>query len=481
MVCDPVVAAKRRGTGRRRFPPSSLRARLTLVAALVATVAFCVPAALVMTVAPAALQDDMRTRAELGARRVASQAERGELPPELLTFAEGSARADHMQVVAPGGRVMAASRKLAGQGPIATSQPGGFDQPVVLRAPLRLSPKHESFGETHLVVAVRARAPAGPVVVYSAVNVAHIERTVTALRLAVLIGTPSAVLLVTAVAWTAVGLTLRPVAAIRRRLERISGRDLGRRVPVPDSGDEIARLAATINDTLERLHRSAEAQRRFVADASHELRSPISALQTQLEVDAEYPDQTDWLAANRRALDATRRLAETVDELLTLARMDAGATTEKRPVDLSRLAAAQIRRRARERVPIHGDLTPEARVLGSPAQLDRLLTNLLDNAVRHARTRVDLSVAVEDRHVALTVADDGSGIAPEDRERVFQRFTRLKEGRRLDKGGSGLGLPLSREIARSHGGDLDIAGTSGGACFVLRLPRAPEGGGPAGR
>ncbi|XVQ12471.1 sensor histidine kinase [Spirillospora sp. CA-255316] len=458
-------------TGLGRLVPRSLRARLTVLAALTSAVVFSITSGLILTLVPGDLQEGLESRVELAARRVASQARVGKLPGTLRVSPRGLGPGSEVQVVASDGRVLASSAGLRGRGRVASFEPQGYE--TVATQEVRMGPPGGRSDEPaeHLVAALRVRSPYGPVIVYAAVDLAGVRRALTLLNLMVFIVTPFAVLLVASVVWISVGLALRPVARIRAQLEEISGRDLSRRVPVPGSEDEIARLATTTNATLERLERSAEAQRRFVADASHELRSPITSLRLQLEADSADPEGADWRASNERALAAAERLSEIVDELLMLARLDAGATAERRVVDLSRLAAEQIRRLARARVPVHWDLDGPARVLGSPVQLDRLLTNLLDNAVRHARERVDLRVAVEGDEVVVTVADDGSGIAPEDRERVFERFTRLREGRRLDKGGSGLGLPLSREIATSHGGTLTIEDSPRGALFALRLPR----------
>ncbi|MEV4473243.1 HAMP domain-containing sensor histidine kinase [Nonomuraea sp. NPDC049504] len=284
------------------------------------------------------------------------------------------------------------------------------------------------------------------------------------------LGAPLVLLAVGGLTWSAVRSALRPVERIRAELAEITGQDLSRRVTVPDTGDEIAGLAVTTNHTLDRLERSAETQRRFVADASHELRSPISALRAQLEVAGSYPDETDWPVTCARALAAADRLTCIIDELLMLAKLDAGAVTRRRVVDLCGVAEEQVRRREGARVPVHLRLSGPAPVLGSPVQLDRLLTNLLDNATRHAATRIDVSVAVRGNEVVVTVTDDGDGIAPQDRERVFERFTRLESARAKDSGGSGLGLPLSREIAVAHGGTLTAADHRPGARFVAVLP-----------
>ncbi|MFI0351412.1 sensor histidine kinase [Actinomadura sp. 9N407] len=452
----------------RRLMPRSLRARLTACATLIAAVVFSTASVVLLSTVPGNLREASQTRAELVARRVASQVRTGRLPRTVQITSVAPRRAFVVQVIGPNGRAVGGTEGMVRRGRIARFEPDGYERTVTREIEVRM-PGHGADG--YLAVALWVRAPDGPRLVYTAVNLADVNRALTWIYLLVYVGTPVLVLTVALVAWFAVGLTLRPVRRIRRELEEISGQNLSRRVPVPDSGDEIAKLAATTNATLERLERSAEAQRRFVSDASHELRSPITALHTQLEVDGAYPEETDWPGANRRALKAIARLAAIVDELLVLARLDAGANPDRRVVDVSGLAAEQIERRTNGRVPVHGDLASDAPVLGSPIQLERVLTNLLDNAVRHAAERVDLQVEADGTEVVVTVTDDGDGIPEQDRERVFERFTRLAEGRRLDRGGSGLGLPLAREIAAAHGGSLEIADHAPGARFVLRLPQ----------
>ncbi|MFB4313105.1 sensor histidine kinase [Actinomadura sp. 21ATH] len=456
----------------RRLRPRSLRGKLTALAALIAAGVFSTTSTLILSTVPGNLREAVESRAELVARRVASDARVGRLP-RTLRLTTVPKRSFLVQVVDRDGRVVAGSEGMLARGRIAAFAPAEYEQ--IATREIELPGVAHKNDNDYLVVALRVRSSEGDRLVYTAANMSDVNRGLMWLNLLVYGGTPFAVSMVALVAWFTVGATLRPVRRIRRELEEISGQNLSRRVPVPAGGDEIARLAETTNATLERLERSAEAQRRFVADASHELRSPISALQTQLEVDGAYPDETDWPEANGRALRATRRLAAIVEELLMLARLDAGAGgPARRVVDVSRLAAEQIERRTNPRVHVQGDLAGSAPVLGSPVQLDRLLTNLLDNAVRHASERVDLEVEADGAQVLVTVTDDGDGIAAEDRERVFERFTRLAAGRRLDRGGSGLGLPLAREIAAAHGGTLEVAEHGPGARFVLCLPQARE-------
>ncbi|WP_188195504.1 sensor histidine kinase [Nonomuraea sp. SYSU D8015] len=435
-----------------------------MIATLVAALVFTATSTITLATVPGNLRGLVHTRVELAVRRVASQAEAGQLPAELET----PSRVHFLQVVSQEGKVMAASPDLRGDPRLVAIQ---VDEPEKIYVTERRLPRirNEDEGQ-YLVVAMRAQTPSGPAIVYGAESLTEVNRALAWLYILVFLGTPLVLVIVGGTTWAVVGLALRPVERIRAELAEITGQDLSRRVPVPDTGDEIANLAITTNHTLDRLERSAETQRRFVADASHELRSPISAMRAQLEVANAYPEETDWPATGARTLAAAERLTGIIDELLMLARLDAGAVPQRRVVDMCRVAEEQVRLREGARVPIVLDPCEPAPVYGSPMQLDRLLTNLLDNATRHAATRIDLSVTVEGDKVVVTVTDDGDGIPPQDRERVFERFTRLESARAKDKGGSGLGLPLSREIATAHGGTLTVTDHWPGAQFVAVLP-----------
>ncbi|MEU5025644.1 sensor histidine kinase [Streptomyces milbemycinicus] len=295
---------------------------------------------------------------------------------------------------------------------------------------------------------------------------------------------PLAVAILAVIAWTAADRALRPVEAIRRELEDITARSLGRRVPVSSSGsaDEIARLARTINTTLDRLERSAELQQRFIADASHELRSPLAGLRASLESSLTHPEGVDWENCVRGALRDIVRLQGLSDDLLLLAQLDGGAPAADTKVNLTDLAHDLVVEHRHLRHPRPLDIRcvaaddPPVWVRGSDVQLERLLRNLLGNACRYARTTVEVTVGSR-RHedgdtVVFEVRDDGPGIPAADRERVFTRFSRLEDARTRKSGGAGLGLAIAREIAARHGGTLHFADTAHGTCAVGRLPSA---------
>ena len=262
---------------------------------------------------------------------------------------------------------------------------------------------------------------------------------------------------------------LRPVRLMSTEMTEITG-GAARRVTVPGPNDEVSDLAESVNVMLNRLEDVLTRQRAFVADVSHELRSPLTGLRTQLEVALEQPEDEDWPAVARAALADADRLQGIVSDMLILAKLGAGVHVARERIDLAELVRREVGRRPR-RVPVEvaADEGVTARV--TEAHLVRLLTNLLDNAERHAESRIWVSVTAEGPEAVLEVRDDGSGIAPEDRERVFWRFHRLAEGRERDRGGTGLGLTISRDIARAHGGTLVAADSDRGARFVLRIPR----------
>ncbi|MEV4455073.1 HAMP domain-containing sensor histidine kinase [Microbispora sp. NPDC049633] len=240
----------------------------------------------------------------------------------------------------------------------------------------------------------------------------------------------------------------------------------------PLGEDEIARTIRAVVCTLERLNKALQQQRRFASDMSHELRNPIAGLRAELEQAQSHPDDVRLHETFERALSAVDRLEAIISDLLLLSRVGGVVPYGRAPVDLAHLVKAEVSRRA-DRIPIQLRLVPAVHVKIVPIQIGRVLTNLLDNAQRHAEKVVRVEVSRDGDIAELAVSDDGEGIAETDRERIFERFTRLDAGRRRDCSGTGLGLSIAREIARAHDGTLH-AGDSpiGGARFTLRLPLA---------
>lgn len=328
------------------------------------------------------------------------------------------------------------------------------------------------------VVMVTAGPPTAPVKVLVARSTSDLHEGVRLLRYSVLIAFPVLIALLAAVLWRVLGAALRPVDALRAGAEEITGGTRAGRLPVPESRDEIHRLAVTLNGMLHRLDAARARQRAFVADAAHELRSPLTNMRTELEVAQRLPDtSTDWPALAGDLLTDVERLSRLVDDLLLLARSDDGAaagrplTARIEEVDLAQLVADVA-----ARYPAVVFLPPAGchTVAGEPDALARVVANLLDNAVRHAASRVTVAVAEDDpSHRRITVTDDGPGIPAADRERVFDRFTRLDDARARDAGGSGLGLAIVRELVRRHGGTVTLGDAGPGLRVDVRLPAIP--------
>jgi signal transduction histidine kinase len=288
---------------------------------------------------------------------------------------------------------------------------------------------------------------------------------------------PVAVLFVAVVAWFAAGRALRPVEAMRGRMASITSGSLAQRIPVPSSGDELTGLATTINATLDRLQHALAEQRRFVSDASHELRTPLAVLRSSLEIALTHPDRSDWPAVVTAALTDTGRLQRLADDLLLLARLDHGDTTRPDVVDLAGIVAEQVAEQVAERshadgadgagVTLDTGAAGPVLVRGSELDLARVVRNLVDNAVRHASTRVTIAVTTAGDTAVLTVTDDGPGIPAADRERVFDRFVRLDQARGRVHGGTGLGLAIVRGIVARLGGTVQVTDT---ATLTVRLP-----------
>ncbi|WP_232665422.1 sensor histidine kinase [Pseudonocardia sp. TRM90224] len=277
-------------------------------------------------------------------------------------------------------------------------------------------------------------------------------------------GIPALLLLVAGMTWFAVGRALAPVTAIRKELAEITATDLHRRVPVPRAGDEVAQLATTTNHTLDRLEQAVEQHQRFVADAAHELRSPLAVLRTRLEIAPQQPLTVE-------ALTDVERIQQLASDLLLLARLDAQEPPPRDEVDLGQIAAEEaVRSRDRGEVAVDLQIAPGVVVAGSADELRRLVTNLVDNAVRHAAGRVVVRLRPSGPDAVLDVGDDGPGIPVDQREAVFGRFTRLDEARDRDQGGTGLGLAIARDITTRHKGTLAVVSGPPGGHLRARIP-----------
>lgn len=450
--------------GRRHVLFGSVRAKMTVLATLVAVIAVGISAVALLVVLRHSLERAGDDAAKTRVQDLAALATSGTLPA-LLTVPNDE---DIAQVVDASGAVLAGSTGHTGRG-IATFAPEGT-APVVRM--VRDVPDDNELIDFR-VWAKRAQTHDGPVIVYIGTSLDSVNETIATVRRVLLLILPPLLALLAVASWVLVGRALRPVEAIRAEVADISGRALDRRVPVPPNRDEIGRLASTMNEMLDRLQAASERQRKFVADASHELQSPIAALRTQLEVAIAQPATTDWAATSSDLLAESRHMERLVRDLLFLARSDGEESVRRiEPVDLDDIVLEEATRlRSSARVGVDASGVSAAPLSGNRDELTRLVRNLLENAEHHAESRVRIRLSAEGREIILVVEDDGPGVAPAERERIFQRFTRLDEARSRHNGGTGLGLAIVKEITERHGGTVCVENAAPGARFAVRLPQ----------
>ena len=389
--------------------PRSLRARTTLLATSLVALLLGIAGWALVAVLEQSLQDAKDDLSRARATGLATQAADGTLAPPVVAVGDDGVA----QVVDARGRVLAASSGLQGAGPVVTV--AGTSS--TLRLVQLEGVQDDSDTEDYRAWEVRAEGSDGPVAVVVGDSLESVDEATAALRRGLLVGVPVLVALMAAGTWWVVSRSLRPVERIRAEVSAISGSDLHRRVPVPPSRDELARLAATMNEMLRRLEQGVLRQQEFVADASHELQSPLASLRTQLEVVRAHPDE-DWSAAADDLLADTLRMERLVRDLLAVAREDAARPpAEHGLVDLDVVLAEEVRRaRATSPVPIEVSEVAAAPVRGDPDELARLLRNLLDNAVAHATSRVRVALRSELGAAEVEVTDDGPGVPADQAE-----------------------------------------------------------------
>ena len=446
----------------------SVRLRVTATATIIVAVAITAAAWALVRVVEDQLVDKVQAQGKAQVAKIAKQIESGVAPNAIspaFTPAGG-----FVQVVNQEGDVLGGTGTV-GFGTAGTPAPtmfiarlpeagtsGGLqvEVPAGIDAQIPVDVRYESIS-----------TPQGPVTVVAGSPLDGVTRSIATLKSTLIVGVPLLVALVALIAWLMVGRALRPVEAIRAEVESISESTMHRRVPSPGTGDEVDRLAHTMNAMLDRLETSATRQRRFVSDASHELRSPIAGIRSQLEVALQSND--DWPAVATTVLAEEQRLETLVDDLLLLASVDEEPPSSNgTTVSLTAVVREQASRP--RRVPVEVSADSDASVGLRPNFADRLVANLLDNAARHARSLVRVTVTDLGTKVRLVVDDDGPGIPRADRARVFERFARLDDGRARDRGGAGLGLALVKAIVESSHGTVAIDDAPiGGARAVVVL------------
>jgi signal transduction histidine kinase len=447
----------------RRF--RSVRVRTTLVATAAVGVAMILAAWTLVVVLQRSLIAGVDNSLKDRTADVIAMAKEGDFLDEPIVPGQPGAL---VQVVDPSDRVVASSETLRAKPAI-----GPFRD--LTTGHVAWSARITSDDELYRIVGVSTATPGGPVTIYTAASLETISDTVTTVKAALLIGLPLVLLMVAAACWWIVGRALRPVEAIRAQVSEIGSGGLDRRVPEPSAGDEIGRLARTMNEMLDRLQSASDLQRRFVADASHELRSPIASLRTQIEVQQVYANGSngEGEAALSNQLAEVTRMERLVGDLLMLAKADERRLSGRsETVPLHRIVLEEVARSGGpEHVRVDTSAVRAAAVVGDRDGLARVVRNLLENAHRHARSRVEVGLRPEGDQVLLTVANDGPGIPAEARSRIFERFTRMDESRARDDGGAGLGLAIVREVVAAHGGAVRVEDRTSGACFIVSLPQ----------
>ena len=442
-----------------------MRCRITIYATVIVGAALVGASVLLVQLQRESLTDNVDATIRLRVADLASGLAAG-ASPNAITASD-----DEIALV----QVLDASGQIVGESPNIRGLPPAIDeQPAPGKTLTRRKVDLALDDGPFRVIARTVPTPSGTYTVVVAGSLEDVDESIASLTGLLRVGIPLLLLVVGGGAWMLVGRALSPVESIRREVAEIGAGDLSRRVPQSNANDEIARLAATMNEMLGRIEAAYARQDEFVADAAHELRSPLASMRAQLEVD--FADLPDARAANAAAeLHAeVQRMQRLTDDLLLLARNGSERVARTELVDLDDLVLEESRRiRVGSAIEIVTTDVSAAQVRGDAAQLDRAIRNVLENAVRYARSHVALELSEYNDMAVLAVTDDGPGIPPGDRERVFERFSRVDTGRGRADGGAGLGLAITRTIVEAHGGSVVIDDTqTGGAQVVIRIPTA---------
>ncbi|GAA4192623.1 HAMP domain-containing sensor histidine kinase [Streptosporangium oxazolinicum] len=500
----PPADAVAHGGGRAvgRWRRKSLRFRLTAVASAVLAVALVVSAYVMITVLGNALLTTIDESIYQRARETVSLADAGRLPNEM-TSPDGTL----LQVIDGAERI---THTTTGTDRLVPLLDAGERAAAIDEGEARFL-DGKPYGIPHMLRVRVLSADRGQTVI-AARPFSEVQTSISTAGHVLIVGTPLLLILLAGASWVIIGGTLRPIAALRRGADEITGTARFRRLPVPEARDEVHSLATTLNAMLARLEKAGIRQRALVSDAAHELRSPLASIRLQLEVALGHPEGQDWRETAEGVLEDTMRLSRLAEDLLSLARLDERGGTPARgePVELDQLVSQTVERYG-EAVTVRisgqpdvsqpdvnrpdtdrpdsapgsvttggpesgsGALTGEPegrpiRVTGDALDLGRVLVNLVDNALRHTSAPVVVELRAEGADAVLTVTDDGPGIPEADRERVFDRFTRLDSARSRDEGGAGLGLAIVRETVHAHGGAVHLEDASPGLRAVVRLP-----------
>ncbi|WP_230085258.1 sensor histidine kinase [Arthrobacter sp. AQ5-05] len=445
-----------------------MRKRATLTAVTVVALALITGGVLLLVLLQASLIATTETVAKNKAADVAALINSQDVSEAAQSMADTARSGQFVQIISPQGAVVASSERSIRTTPLSDSRPGPGKTMVDSVSSL------QSIGDTDtfLIVASGVNTEQGTYTVVVASTVQVQTDSVTTVAWFLLGATPLLLLVVGSAVWFLVGRSLRQVERIRDQVDHIDASRLSERVEVPATHDEIHRLALTMNSMLNKLQTSDAEQRRFVSDASHELRSPLATISAGLEIATADPSGDTWRALQDMLSGETARMRYLVDELLTLAKAnDGGIHITFQDVDLDDVLATEIRRlRPLTTHTISASLVP-ARVTGDAQRLGQVLRNVLDNANRHARSTIAIELTSGPDGVRVVIDNNGDLVPAADRERIFERFVRLDQSRSRESGGSGLGLAIAASIMSAHHGSLTASQAPSGDCrFELHLP-----------
>lgn len=448
-----------------RHRAGSLRFRLTAVATVVVAAVLAGTALALVELQRWQLLENLDASLEQRSETIAGLVADDPSATPLVTDDDDRA----VQLVDASGIVLAASANLRGFQPLPNPL-GGTDRTEHLATREDLPLEDHAYR----VLTTAVTTADGPAVLHVAETTDDMNDAIRLLSTALVVSIPTIIVVLAGLMWWLTGRTLKPVDQIRAEVDAINDADSTQRLQAPRRDDEIGRLADTMNRMLDRLHDAAERQRRFVGDAAHELRTPLTRIRTNLDVDLGQPENADLTATAHEVRQETIGLQRLIDDLLHLARSDAGqAARHRQAVDLDDIVMEEIReqRDATPAITIDAQGVSAASLVANPEHLARAVRNLLTNAAQHADTMVAVELREADQQVVLAVTDDGPGVPVAHRDRIFERFARVDDARTRGDGGTGLGLAITKDIVNAHGGTIHYdSDHTEGARFVIMIP-----------
>ena len=453
----------------------SIRARLAIAFAAALMLVLLLAGTFVYLRVSDSLTSALDDRLEVQAHELVALPDNGEIP---TTGLPGGADDEDgfSQIVRPDGEVLASS--------LAPAVGSALDAATLQRVAASGAVTEEMAvagvdGEAR-VLAVPIDGPSGELIVVAGISTEDRAEALAGILGAFAIGGPLAVLLAAGLGSLLAARSLAPVEAIRRRAGEITLQRSGERLPLPEADDEIRRLGQTLNAMLDRIEASLERERVFVADAAHELRTPLAILRAELEL-ALRPDRTpaEMRAALDSAAEEARRLSRLAEDLLVIARSD----EDKLPIKPERVELRPLLERVATRLEPAAAGAGRTISIEGPAglnahldamRIEQALGNLVDNALRHGAGDVRIAAGAEATTVFMDVSDGGAGFSADFERKAFERFSRADEGR--TGGGTGLGLAIVRAIAEAHGGSASVVRNGTGTTVRIEIPAGPAAG-----